>query len=359
MSDPRVEKEVSSLTSYGFDVVVLAWDREGKLKRFESGGNQRVFRFHLIAPYRAFTVILYYPIFWFWILIKLLELKPEVVHACDLDTVFPSLLYRFFVRNVKVVFDVFDTFTLLIKAKNDFFARIVRPIELRVASMSDVVVTVSEARLDFFSCVPLKQTRIIMNCPPLRFFSTDVSESAEREKVFRVVYAGAIAPYRGLLQIAEAVDSLDGVEFVVAGRILDDKLAAKLCAFSCVKYVGQLSFDDSLELEMSADVIPVLYDQKLPINRVAAPNKLYEAMLVGVPVITNLSCFLDDVPFGLQVGYDVSEIRCAIVYLQKHPEVSANFGREGRLAFEQKYNWSVMEKSLIDLYSQLLCCSKA
>lgn len=41
-------------------------------------------------------------------------------------------------------------------------------------------------------------------------------------------------------------------------------------------------------LERSADVIPLLYDLSLPINKVASPNKLFEAMMFGVPIVTNL-----------------------------------------------------------------------
>ncbi len=355
VSDPRVEKEVRSLTSYGFNVAVLAWDREGNFKYFESkASNYCIFRFHLSAPYRTFAIVFYYPLFWLWCLTKLLQLKPALVHACDLDTVLPSLVYRFLVRNVKIVFDVFDTFTLLIQAKSEFLGTFIKPIELYAASKADALVVVSEERLRFFSCVALKQTRIIMNCPPKHSFSSEANTHCEVENVFRVIYAGAVAPYRGLLEVVEAVNVLDNVLFIVAGRVIDDDLFARLCSFRCFRYVGQLSFDDSLRLERSADVIPVLYDQSLPINKVAAPNKLYEAMLLGVPVITNLSGFLVEIPFGIQVEYDVNAIRRAIDYLQKHPEVCARFGLEGRLAFEQKYNWSIMEKILIDLYSQLL-----
>jgi glycosyltransferase involved in cell wall biosynthesis len=356
VSDPRVEKEVKSLTSYGFNVVVLAWNREGTFERFESKSNNTcIFRFHLNAPYRTFAIAFYYPLFWFWCLTKLLKLKPKLIHACDLDTVLPSLVYRFLIRNVKIIFDVFDTFTLLIQAKSEFLAAFVKPIELCAASKADALVVVSEERLHFFRCVALKKTKIIMNCPPKCSFSSGgSSELCYAKNTFCVVYAGAIAPYRGLLEVAEAVSVLDNVEFVVAGRVIDDELFARLCAFSCVRYVGQLSFEDSLRLQKSADVIPVLYDQELPINRVAAPNKLYEAMLLGVPVITNLSGFLIKVPFGIQVEYDVDAIRGAINHLQNHPEVGTKLGLEGRLAFEQKYNWSIVEKSLIDLYSQLL-----
>ena len=106
------------------------------------------------------------------------------------------------------------------------------------------------------------------------------------------------SPHRGLLELAEAIKDLDGFEFVLAGRVLDPEIANKLKRFSFVKFLGQLSLAESIELQKTAHVIPLLYDLQLPINRVAAPNKFYEAMMLGIPVITNLSNILSDCSFG-------------------------------------------------------------
>lgn len=353
ISDSRVEKEVASLSSNGFKVVVLAWNRKGKFRSDESGVNHRILRFNLSAPYRKFTILFYYPLFWFWILVNLFKINPEIVHACDLDTVYPSLLYRFFRRKVKVVFDVFDTFTLLIEAKSPLLGSIVRGFELFAASASDVLLTVSDERLVFFRNLKLKRTEILMNCPPFRLYDLKDKETKNSD-LLRIVYAGAIAPYRGLLEVAKALQSIDKVEFIVAGNIIDNQIADKLKKFSFVKYVGQLPFEDSLKLQMNADVIPVLYDLNLPINKVAQPNKLYEAMSLGIPVITNLNKFLDDVPFGVYVDYyNRDQIRDALILLQKNPILRTNFGVKGRLAFKEKYNWSIMEKKIIRLYYDL------
>jgi glycosyltransferase involved in cell wall biosynthesis len=354
VSDPRVEKEVTSLTAHGFRVSILAWDREGKFNGFESSNNRFVYRLRLRAPYRTLTIFIYYPFFWLWVFFKLLKMRPRVIHACDIDTFFPALVYRLVNKKTKVVFDVFDTYSLLIREKSAILGKLVRLLELQAASRADAFITVSKERLSFFNDVALKLTEIIMNCPPDFGFS-QFTTSETHSRAFRIVYCGNVAPYRGLIELAEAIKNIDDVELVVAGRILDTKIVDKLNIFSSVKYVGQLNFNDALILEKSADAIPLLYDLTMPLHKVATPNKLFEAMMLGIPIITNLSFVLSDVCCGLNVNYDdVTGIKQAIIHLKENPELKHQLGANGRLGFEHKYNWSIMEKKLLGLYRKLV-----
>jgi glycosyltransferase involved in cell wall biosynthesis len=353
-SDPRVEKEVKSLTSDGFRVVVLAWDREGTHRNYEFCNGWIVYRLKLRAAYHKLAVVAYYPIFWLWVLSKLIKMHPNIVHACDLDSILPALLYRRVVGHTKVIFDVFDNYALLIQARSKVLGSIVGSIESFFASTPDAFVTVSEERLKLFDKAKLPLTEIIMNCPPDHYLENH-KQIKKNPRAFRIVYAGIIASDRGLVELAEATKGIENVEIIIAGRVVEPDIAESLFSFSHVKYVGQLSFDESLALEKSADVIPVLYDLQVPINEIATPNKLFEAMMIGVPIITNLDRFLQEVNCGISVDYgSIAEIRNAILCLKKHPAARRELGLQGRSAFEKKYNWSVMERKLITLYHQLL-----
>jgi hypothetical protein len=50
-----------------------------------------------------------------------------------------------------------------------------------------------------------------------------------------------------------------------------------------------LSPQDALNLEANFDIIIALYDPSVTINNYAKPNKLFESMLYGLPIITNIS----------------------------------------------------------------------
>jgi glycosyltransferase involved in cell wall biosynthesis len=251
---------------------------------------------------------------------------------------------------------VFDTYTLFLESKSKLLANFVRPFERLMARLSDGFITVSENRLEFFRGVPLKVAGIVMNCPPLDEHPASSVSGSARDGCFRVVYAGTIAANRGLVEVAKAIDGLEDVEFLVAGRVVDKRVLAGLRFFSNVRYMGQVSFSTALKLQKDANVIPLLYNLSEPINRVASPNKLFEAMMLGVPVITNLSGSLVMAPStGVFVDYhDVAGIRKAISFLRECPGEGARMGLSGRVAFEREYNWSVMEKRLFEVYDRVL-----
>lgn len=354
-SDPRVEKEVQSLTNNGFRVVVLAWDREGIFRSLESSDRKTILRFRFRAPYEKLAIVAYYPFFWLWVFLKMLWIRPQIVHACDLDSMPPALFYRLLNRKVKIIFDCFDSYALLVQAKNKMLSGMVRSIELLAASMADALIAVSDERLWLFHGAKLKQTEIVMNCPMDSHLTPASFKIVKTGKVFRIVYAGSIAAGRGLMQLLEAIREIRDIEFFVAGRAVNKSLLDCLVSCPRVKYVGELSFDEALALEGTADLIPVLYDPAVPINNTATPNKLFEAMMLGVPIITNLPHVVQEIGCGLNVSYnDVVGIRRAISTLKTNSEARHKMGVKGRHAFLQKYNWFSMEKRLINVYNRML-----
>ena len=352
--DPRVEKEVQSLTTNGFKVTILAWDREKAFNKLESCGNKTIWRLRFRAPYRNLVIAAYYPIFWLWVLSKLLKIRPIVIHACDVDSIFPALLYRLLKHEAKVVFDMFDVYALLLRSKSKVLSNFVFCLELFAASKSNAFITVSTKRLALFESAKPKLVEVVMNCPSFMPRSRLLSQSMDKTK-FRMVYAGAISPGRGLLQLCEASKDIDDLELVVAGRVMDRKTLDKINQFSHTKYVGQLKYDAALKLQASADLIPALYDPTVALYRVASPNKIFEAMMLGIPVITNLVDIIEETKCGVKVNYhDVKGITQTILYIKEHPKVRLKLGLNGKRAFELKFNWSQMENKLLKLYYTLM-----
>ena len=121
-----------------------------------------------------------------------------------------------------------------------------------------------------------------------------------------------------------------------------------------VQFRGHLEPEDALGLEISSDVMIALYHPNLW-NNITLPNKLFEAMMCGIPIITNISSeVVNEVGSGIIVQYEnVHQIKEAIVTLRDNPSLRQSLGLNGRKAFLAKYNWQMMEQELFKIYEDL------
>ena len=91
-------------------------------------------------------------------------------------------------------------------------------------------------------------------------------------------------------------------------------------------------------------------------NTNAQPNKLFEAMSAGVPVIASDFPAWRAVVDGCGCGrladpLDSSSIAEAMIWMLEHPTETAAMGLHGREAVETRYNWEQESRTLLDLYA--------
>jgi glycosyltransferase involved in cell wall biosynthesis len=152
---------------------------------------------------------------------------------------------------------------------------------------------------------------------------------------------------------------MDGVELIIAGHGKDaDIIIEKIRKNSHSKYIGKIPYNEILENSLRADVLFAFYDTIIPNNKYASPNKLFEAMMCGKPIIVNENtCMAETVqkekcgiliPFG-----KIEQIKMAILTLKNNHELSILMGLNGRNAYEERYSWKIMENRLLDVYSEL------
>jgi glycosyltransferase involved in cell wall biosynthesis len=351
--DPRALKIARSL-SKKYRVAVLGWDRTlSHQNDSDIAGTAFSRSLRVKAPYGKITLLIYYPLFWIWVFAYLAALRPRVVHACDFDTLIPSFLFRACFRS-KLIFDSFDRYAMaFIPSSSGLLFGIVDSFEALVASKCDALVTVSEQRLHTFQRRP-EIVAVTMNCPEDKYANFEKNLGPRLRDGLLLVYASAMAQDRGLRILDEAIRGCENVDLLLAGRIIDNSIEP-LRRNPRITYLGLLEYSKALELQADADVIPLLYDPAIPINRVANPNKLFEAMMLGVPVISNVCReIIDDVGCGIFVSYDSDDVRRAIISLRDNPSLRNAMGKRGRIAYERKFNWQLMERKLFELYDILL-----
>ena len=364
--DTTIVNVVRSL-SKRYSAIFLGWNRQGiadHIKRemlqktFHTGLRLRFKFLDLKAPHGRYLLrgyipmILYFPLFWSWVFVNLLIHKPKVVHAFDLDTVLPCYIYKKLFRK-KLIFHIVDRYAMTFIPKKFYtLYSIVNSFEEAFSKRSDILITVSENVLKSFRNKP-NTTAVILNCLQDHYKNRDTTEDG-----FLVLgYSGAITKGRGLEHIATALTNLNDVKLYLYGPVIDKKLFDKVISMPNIEYKGFLQiYDEYVNAIIETDAIVAIYTGETPSHHITMHNKTLEAMMGGIPIITNLSPELvKEIGFGIVVEYgNIDQIRSAIIRLRDDPELRKKLGRKGRKAFLQKYNWESMEKNLYDLYENLL-----
>ena len=103
----------------------------------------------------------------------------------------------------------------------------------------------------------------------------------------KILVTGAMSKSRGLEQILRAIERTPEARVVAAGRASDSFAEDVFLKHDQVDYRGVVTPHESLELAASCDAVFAYYSPSSQNHIYASPNKLFDAMCVGRPVIMN------------------------------------------------------------------------
>lgn len=354
-TSPRVIKEALSLGKQNYDVSLFLWNRVEKSSKTYRKDNISITEYGLKAPYGN-KVIFYWIFWWVGVLKFLLRTNFDVVHVCGLDSYLPIIFLKP-INNYKIVYDIFDFLgDSLPTGTPNAFRELVGCFERLLSQFADAVIIVDECRRKQVSNIADSRIEVIMNCVE-DIYPKDLEKDPNEQ--FTIFYGGMLSKNRGLYKIMGVVQNEPKVSLIVAGSGEDEaQLVAALKDKGNITFLGQISHEKALEYTFKSDVIFAFYNPEIPINRLASPNKLFEAMMCRTPIIVNLETAIaktvQEISCGLSVPYeDEGKLKEAILELKNDLNMKKTMGDNGRVAFETQYNWNTMEKRLYRLYSNL------
>ena len=364
--DPRVHREARSLVGAGYDVTVICWDREQKYPIEETVDGIRLRRIGPASGYgRSSEIIRSLPKFWKNLRKEAAAMEFDIIHSHDLDTLSPGLKLSSR-RKVPLIYDSHEIYHEMAGENlSPFFVKLLAAYERNMARKTRMMITVNEPIADFFRGFGVRDVRVIMNCQPES--SPDPAKvgairgklSPEGKRI--ALYIGVLEPNRLLLELASAHSASKGDFILAIGGFgsLESRLAGIANASNGrVKFIGKVSPADVPAHNAAAAVLLAAYDPSLKNNRMGAPNKLFEAMASSRPIIVSKGTYAAKVVetsgCGLAADYDGLSVLATASGLMKDPALHARCSAAGRKAYESEYNWAVMEKRLIGIYSEIL-----
>lgn len=393
MIDRRILLEAKSLIKAGHQVTLLAgfetakeehfeqdeirihryvydWDDERLKtirKKFPNNEKLQLFvnkaymflakRFLEVSPFEQFMIS------------KALEFEADVYHIHDL----PCLKAGYYAakkRNVPLVYDAHELYyaqeVLPARLQKSYFF-----LEKKYIRYPDVVITVNPfiARL-MAERYQISEPQVILNCTEIpNNFDPQTTKSQLREKGkipndYKVVlYQGWISPERNLETLIKSVKYFPEHTCLAIIGYGDYELTLRQIAeqeglTDKIFFLGKIPSEEILNYSAGADLGVIPYQPIDDNHLYCSPNKLFEYIIAGVPVIANKLPFFDLInnQYGIIENADMSSPEALGKTVSKLISNPSKLEKLKNLCYEagQQLNWTNESNKLLTIYHQII-----
>lgn len=360
-TDPAIRKVAQALHQAGYEVTLLIWDRSGKMSNSPMKSDYVIKYFCFPAPQDKISAIFYFPIWWAYELFYLLKVNPDIIHACDLDSLYPAIISKI-LRKQSLVYMIYDFYANnLPNGSFQLIRNTVRPIVSSIEKFgigfSELLILVDESRYEEVEGAKIKNLIYLYNSPEDSSARKALNSVKCSKNGIVIFYAGNISYIRGISDIITAVKDIEDVKLILAGPIIDEAILDNIVDEK-VQYIGWIpTYEELIAKTKEADILFRFSDPTHPKTKFESPNKLFEAMMCRKPIIVSDQSSMAEIvrkeKCGIVIKYgNIHEIKEAITQL-KSQKLREMLGDNGRDAYEHKYGWEIMRVRLINQYEYL------
>ncbi len=403
-NDARVKKEAASVVKMGFSVTVIAYPEEGAPEREEREGitiirvprsgllksgvrkfldgatGKETFRGRMTSafrrnPVKRFLGNLFHSVLHQARLLRhALATGARVYHAHDLDTL-PVCAVAAFLTSSALVYDSHELWLhsrrhILETSKPFMFLE--KLSEALFVPYADAIMAVTPKRAEVMKNMypGMAEPDVLPNYPPAAPLTkadprTRRMMGEEAEPRFIFLYQGILGLHRGLEELVDATPLLrdlpvrvtfvghDASRGAIPARV-DSKNAGDMITF-----LPPVPSEELPRITGSADCGLLLFRGTCLNHVYSLPNKLFEYMMAGLPIV---ACDLPEIAevigkhdCGILVdSSDPSSIASAMRYMAEHPDKARKMGMRGRAAAVENYSWNNAAEVLHRVYSRVL-----
>lgn len=347
--DVRLVKFLKFFTKRCYDVKFWGWSRNGRFPKIEGVDCQYLLQGGGYG--KKSKLFLFYFLWVFVVFIKCLfsNLKDKIIIAIDFDSALPVYWASKF-KKITYLYEVYDDFALRYKFPSGI-KKFIHRLDERVMHKSEYVIHVDENRVIYRDC-----KWIIIENTPNDIYDGKYRDYCSIEKKFAVV--GLLSEMRGVSSILDFAKEHPDSQFLVVGRFINNSIKDEYVKLPNVDFHEPMPQEELYSLMKDCCAIFSLYDPCVDINKLAASNKVYDAMMHGIPVITNPevvnSKFIIDNNIGFTVNYSYDEtwqVLCSENFL----DIVKTKGSNGRAIYLEKFLFDkLVESRLVPILEK--CC---
>ncbi len=389
--DERVYKEAETLRNQGWDVCVVCWARTvtnkplNDLPPVTDYRGIQVFRiFQHISPVKSLLIrrMAQHIRAMRKMAKKTQETKPDIIHYNDFNTLF-SVRFGGKREHTKVVYDSHEDYSLMIaSAVPGPLVKMALRFEKRtIKKHVDAVITVSQPILDKLGNLCPENNALVLNCKDLKeyeiakenimvsrkkfiqnFHKKKGDEARDLDDKFILMYIGSLGEHRGLREVLEVYKPLNTKEnmiLIIGGHgNIENELKAEMEGMDNALFIGEVPNEEVPLQTKACDAVFMMINPKEGSHKIAMPNKLFEAMAAGKPIIASTDTIYGEVvkkeECGIVIPYgNIEALRKAITELAADTELRNRLGKNANNAAKREYNWDKQGEKLLAVYNKL------
>ncbi|NOZ60177.1 MAG: glycosyltransferase family 4 protein [Calditrichaeota bacterium] len=375
--DIRLEKEIDSLTQKGHQIFLLCNNKKNRAREETISQHFKIIRLpHFYFKGRILQAIFGVPLFfnpiWLFLITKAcLKNHINAIHVHDLPLALAAILIGK-ILHIPVIFDVHENYPAALKTwgkkgflpilfRNPAFARKLEDISLKLADK--VIVVVEEHQNQFISRgIDPQKIFIVGNTVQIEKYTKlkiDPNVIAKYKNNFVLTYVGILNPERELdiaiKGIKILIRDIPNLKLLLIGngptRSELEKLARKLGISEQVEFIGWVEFEQTATYIAAADICIIPRPSNEMIDG-TVPHKLFQYMALAKPVITTDARAIARIVRETECGeifqsHSAEDFASAVFKIKNS---SKNYGKNGKKAVSEQYNWEKSSIELLNLY---------
>ena len=302
--------------------------------------------------------------------------KYDLIFATStpLTVAIPGIILSF-LRRVPMIFEVRDLWPevpiQMGVIKNSLLIKLLRWFEVFTYKHAYHVIALSPGMVKGILATGVARNKVTMipNYCNLDFFKPGKPNVNNLEKLVYnnhiIAYSGAISDANNLELIINAAEKLQKVGslviFVIAGDGREKPKLEKLVEIKKLKnviFLGKISKYEVVNLYRRAIACIVLF-KNLPVLSTSSPNKFFDAISTGKPIITNMGGWIGEMVESNKIGFSVendnpqSIVNAVDKLINMDKKQIEEMGQNARKLAKEKFNQEDMVEKLEKIFQKI------